>query len=228
MGGLSSVRRVQPLDGRRESRMMVAAAHRQHLWTYADLETIPDDGLTYDILGGELVVRNVPDSNHAVVLTELFGFLFAAQTAGCGEVYTSTSAVALDYMLRAEQAIDVSHPDLFFVHQERAESLRGPRGWHGPPDLVVEILSPTTWKEHQPGGRWWDAYARHGVPLYWLADPAGRRLEQYVLESEPFIRGSYGHPMVLRPGDTLTLPFCPTVSVPMEQVFRRVRGSAGR
>lgn len=207
---------------------MVAAAHRQRLWTFADLEAIPDDGRRYDILRGELIVRNVPDTDHAVVLTELFGFLFAAQAAGCGEVYTSTSAVALDYLLRAEQAVDVSHPDLFYVSRDRAEALRGPRGWHGPPDLVVEILSPTTRKEHQRGGRWWDAYERHGVPFYWLADPADRRLEQYALQGEPYVGGKYGAPAIVRPGDTLTLPLCPAVSMPVEQVFRRVRGPTGR
>lgn len=196
------------------------AAHRH--WTLTDLPELPDDGLTYDILGGELVVRNAPNTNHAVALIELVLFLGRAQDAGYGEVYTAVTAVALDFPARQMAAEYVPHPDLLFVRQERI-GLRGWQAIEGVPDLVVEVLSPGTRTEHAAGGKLWDAYEQHGLPHYWLVDPGRRVIRQYTLQGEPHVGGHFGEPVTLRPGDTLTSPLFPDLSVPVERIFRRVR-----
>ena len=206
---------------------MAAVAPTRRRWTLANLPELPDDGRTYDILGGELVVRNVPNVNHSLALTELFLLLGRAQEAGFGAVLTTVTAVALDYPERGEAAEDVSHPDLVFVRQERLELL----GWQaieGPPDLVIEILSPGTLHEHRPGGKWWEAYARHGVPCYWLVDLARRRILQYTLQGEIYRPGRYGEPVTLQAEDTLSSPLFPGVEVPVARVFQRLRSGPGR
>lgn len=190
--------------------------------TFADLLTLPDEGPLYDILGGTAVVRNVPDDNHAELLKELFAFLLDAERAGWGVVYTSTRAVALDYPARGEAAQDVTHPDLVFLRAGR-EGLRGRRAIQGVPDLVVEILSATTLAEHQPGGRLWDAYARNGVPHYWLVDANGPQVRQYALQGAAYQAGSYGNPLTLGSGDLLTSPLFPGLTAPIDQIFRNVR-----
>ena len=50
---------------------MVSAIATQRQWTYADLEELPDDENIYDIVGGEVVVRNAPPMDHGDVLTDL-------------------------------------------------------------------------------------------------------------------------------------------------------------
>jgi len=80
----------------------VTTAATQGLWTYADVEEIADDGNLYDILGGTLVMRNVPSPEHAEALTELLLFFGWATEAGFGRMYTSSTAVALDYAQRGE------------------------------------------------------------------------------------------------------------------------------
>lgn len=202
---------------------MATAISTRRVWTYADLEDLPDDGNDYDILGGNLVVRTVPDTNHNAALMELIGMLLAAQEAGYGEVYTTSGAVALDYPERGEAARYVSHPDIFFLRQERAEQLRGDRGWEGVPDLVIEILSRSTLREHRPGGHWWDAYALHGVTHYWLVDTRRRTIQQFALQGRPYLAGQYGDPVTLRPGDVLGSPLFPNISIAVERVFQRVR-----
>ena len=202
---------------------MATTSPAKRVWTYADLEDLPDDDQLYEILGGKLIVRNAPDANHAIVLIELLMFLGRAREAGFGQVYTTVAAVALDYAARGNQALYVPHPDLFYMRQDRAEELRGHRGWQGVPDLIVEILSPSTQSEHRPGGRWWDAYEQHGFPHYWLVDPSQRTIRQYVLEGEPYVGGRYGEPLTLRPSDTLTSSLFPSISVPVDRVFRDVR-----
>ena len=202
---------------------MATVSPARRVWTYADLEDVPDDDHIYDILKGELVVRNAPEDNHAEALTELFGLLYTAQEAGYGRVYSSGRAVALDFAALQEAAENVSHPDLFFVRQERLDTFRGRRAFEAPPDLIIEVLSRSTRGEHAPGGRWWNAYEQHGVPYYWLVDTDRQLIRQYALQGEPYVGGRYGEPVILRSGGMLTSPLFPTVSMPVDRVFRNVR-----
>ena len=57
-------------------------------------------------------------------------------------------------------------------------------GVHGAPDLVVEVLSPSTAKND----RWQKArtYAAHGVPEYWIVNPMDRSVEVYLLVNGRF------------------------------------------
>lgn len=198
---------------------MVSALATQRRWTYADLEDLPDDDNIYDIVGGEVVVRNVPNANHAEVLTELLLFMAQVTEAGFGRMYTTSTAVALDFALRGAAAEDVPHPDIFFVRQERL-ALWGQRGFEGVPDLVIEILSRSTRRDHRPGGRWWDAYARNGVPQYWLVYPRRRTIRQYSLAGQHYERGRYEQPITLSEGDELASPLFPGVTIPVARVFR--------
>lgn len=200
---------------------MVTTGRRYTLADLLDWSADDDDNI-YDLLAGELVMRNVPDVNHGLLLMELILFLGAAQQGGHGYLLTSTTAVALDFPARGEDAEDVPHPDLLYVSAERL-ALLGCQVVEGVPDLVVEILSPGTAGDHEQGGRLRDAYARHGVPHYWLADPAGRSIRLYRLAGQPYVGGAYDDPITLRPGDTLTFPLPPGHALPVAQLFRGVR-----
>ncbi len=52
-------------------------------------------------------------------------------------------------------------------------------GVHGAPDLVVEVLSPSTAKRDRVDKK--AVYERCGVREYWLVDPKNRTIEQYLL-----------------------------------------------
>lgn len=58
-------------------------------------------------------------------------------------------------------------------------------GVHGAPDLVVEVLSPSTAKNDR--GRKKDVYEVCGVREYWIISPGDRTLEQYLLEDGQFV-----------------------------------------
>ena len=55
---------------------------------------------------------------------------------------------------------------------------------HDPPDLCVEVISPST--EDRDRGRKMQMFARFGVPEYWIVDPRLRRIEVYRLEREAY------------------------------------------
>ena len=63
---------------------------------------------------------------------------------------------------------DRVQPDLLFVSSER-RAIIGEKQIMGAPDLVVEILSPST--AHRDRGIKLDLYGRHGVRQYWIVDP---------------------------------------------------------
>ena len=79
---------------------------------------------------------------------------------------------------------DVVQPDLLFISRAR-EHIVTDDNVRGAPDLVIEILSPST--ADRDLGYKHDLYGRHGVLEYWIVDPmaetvavhrqAGGRLE---------------------------------------------------
>lgn len=60
-----------------------------------------------------------------------------------------------------------------------------PDGVYGAPDLVVEVLSPSTAKNDRTYKK--DVYEQCGVSEYWLANPADKAVEVYLLENGKFV-----------------------------------------
>jgi Uma2 family endonuclease len=193
---------------------MVATKTR---FTFADLlAQPPGEEKVYEVLGGELVVWTAPNEKHGTAVLNGLRCLLAAEDAGYGRVHTAPRAVAFDYQDRGVEAEDVTHPDMLFVRREREEIL-GEQCIEAAPDLVVEVLSPTTRRDDLPGGRKWAIYERYGVPFYWIIDPDARTVAAYAWSG-----GRYGEPRVLRPGDTLDCPLFPDITWPVAALFARL------
>jgi Uma2 family endonuclease len=84
---------------------------------------------------------------------------------------------------------DTVEPDVAFVSNERWQAIPRPvRGFLAVvPDLVVEILSPSTKRIDQEEKK--KIYERAGVREYWLIDPKARRVKQLLLRGGSFDRG---------------------------------------
>lgn len=82
----------------------------------------------------------------------------------------------------------------------------------GPPELVIEVLSPATARRDRLVKR--DLYERVGVAFYGIADPEAATLECYRLDA-----GRYGKPDVYGPGDTWSLPYCGGLALDLTAVF---------
>lgn len=177
----------------------------------------PGNEHIYDLLGGELVVWTSPNPKHGATVANLMEFLLEARRKGYGEVLTAPCAVAFDFAERGVQAQDVTHPDVLFVRQGRLDVF-GEWCLVAAPDLVVEVLSPSTRMDDQPGGRKFDIYERYAVPYYWVVDADARTITQHTLE-----HGRYGAALVLREGETLACPLFPGVTCPVAQIFTGLR-----
>ena len=71
---------------------------------------------------------------------------------------------------------DIVVPDLIYISHERSRYLTS-KNLQGPPDLVIEILSPSTARRDERLKR--DLYERVGVLEYWLVDPDRDIIEVY-------------------------------------------------
>lgn len=60
-----------------------------------------------------------------------------------------------------------------------------PDGVHGAPDLVVEVLSPSTMRNDKTSKK--DVYARCGVGEYWLVNPVDKSIEVYLLKDTELV-----------------------------------------
>lgn len=149
----------------------------------------PDDGNRYEVIDGELYVTPPPSLGHQRGLSRLLMLIAPfVDREGLGEVFPAPTGVVLD----PEGGVQ---PDLLFVRRERADIL-SQRGIEGPPDLVVEVLSPST--RARDRGIKMRRYERAGVPHYWLMDTEEQSIETYQLGAEGYrLTGSYRRGMVL-------------------------------
>ena len=83
----------------------------------------------------------------------------------------------------------------------------------GAPDLVVEILSPSSVERDRTLKR--ALYARHGVREYWIVDTEARTVAVLLLRNGGFeTAGTYGE------GETLTSPTLPGFALEVADLFR--------
>lgn len=72
-------------------------------------------------------------------------------------------------------------PDIVFFKKEKSKAFTRDQMLFPPPDLAVEILSPSTEKTDREIK--FADYAAHGVEEYWIVDPEALSIEQYLLDS---------------------------------------------
>ena len=141
--------------------------------TYDDLVNTPDDGQRYEIIDGDLLASASPNRAHQESSRRVNLLLHDASDNGRhGLVYFAPVDVRLS-------AHDIVEPDLLFVRSERLHLYTDVGIIEGPPDIVVEILSPTSHTRDLV--RKAKLYAWAGVPEYWQVDPIARMLTVLAL-----------------------------------------------
>jgi Uma2 family endonuclease len=145
-------------------------------WTFADLMQF-DETERYEIYDGRLIsMAPSPDFYHQELAARLFlalaGFVRPRQL---GRVVFAP----LDVVMADD---NTAQPDLLFIANENAGIIR--KWVFGAPDLVVEILSPSSIRRDRQDKL--EQYARFGVKEYWIVDPANRSLEILALRDKQF------------------------------------------
>ena len=173
--------------------------------TYEDYRTTLADE-RYELLDGNLIMVPAPNLKHQRVqfrLGQALGQFILHHELG--EFFYAPCDVVLS-------DTDIVQPDLLFVSRDRAHLLRNGENVQGGPDLVIEILSPSTADKDRGIKR--ELYSRHGVKEYWLIDP--------MAETVSIHRQQAGRLAVTRTfgrRDTLRSPLLAGLELRLDDVF---------
>ncbi len=161
-------------------------------YTWEDFIQLDDDDRR-ELIDGELLEIEVPNYLHERVVAMLCYFVTAWAEAGHGG-----RALASGYKVRIAEKRGVM-PDVQFYRRGNEAFRDQDLGLaRGRPDLVVEVVSPTSRRYDRVTKLRW--YAARGVPEYWIVDPEARTLEQLVLQGDGYaIAGSFGDDEVFEP-----------------------------
>ena len=159
--------------------------------TYADYVALPDDDLRHEIIDGEHYVTPSPVTRHQRISRNLLHLIQThLDTHPIGEIF----GAPFDALL---SEFDIVVPDVLYVSREHARFLTA-ENLQGPPDLVIEILSPSTRSRDERLKR--NLYERVGVEEYWLVDPLRDVIHVYRRDETQ----RFAPPMRYARGDVLT------------------------
>ncbi|MDO4340938.1 MAG: Uma2 family endonuclease [Eubacteriales bacterium] len=148
---------------------------KEHIYTAEDYWNLPE-GERAELIGGKLYAMAPPMRIHQKISTYLAHDILThiqSKKKTC-EVYTAPFAVNL----HADDTTYVE-PDIAVICDKNKLT---DRGCTGAPDMVVEIVSPSSrridyYTKH-------NLYAEAGVREYWIVDPVKERTTVYYYEKE--------------------------------------------
>jgi len=146
-------------------------------WTEEDYFSLPDTNLYVELSEGRLIMPPHPTRSHQAAVLELAVRLRTfVRERDLGEVLIAPLPVRL-------WPGKIREPDILFLSKEYAD--RAGEKVYGVPDLVVEVVSPSTEKTDRVEK--FAEYAKAGVKEYWLVGPDGKTVEIYGLRDGQYI-----------------------------------------
>ena len=155
----------------------------QNIWTYEDYRELPNDGKTYQVIGGKLFMRPAPSTRHQKICRNLSFIIWNfVKEHNLGEIYNAP----IDVVFRS---VNVVQPDIIFVSKGRLKIIKE-KGIFGAPDWIIEIISPSTDKIDIKLKK--DLYEYFGVREYWIVYPDDEKVEVYLLKEGRYrLKGAF-------------------------------------
>lgn len=131
------------------------------------------EGTLAQLIEDQLVMSPAPTYNHQDILLDLGAQLrqYVLDTS-IGVIIISPFDVHLS-------PGNVYQPDIIFVSKENFNNLSND-AMYGAPDLVIELLSPSTSRYDQNQKK--AVYEKSGVSEYWIVDPDNKEALGYILK----------------------------------------------
>lgn len=167
-------------------------------WNYARWSQLPDDGNRYEVIDEVLYLTTAPSFFHQWIISRITRMLQTQiEDTGVGIVAFAPLGVLMP-------GCDPVQPDIVVVRTADTGIIHD-RRINGVPALLVEVLSPTSPEKDTEIKR--VAYARAGVPEYWIVRPTERDVLVY---SQPdVLLGTYLQTTHVAPTDELVSPTLP-------------------
>ena len=162
------------------------------------------DGQRWELIDGRLYSMSPsPSIKHQEITGNIYTFFrIALRGRMCRPYMAPTDVIFSDQ--------DVVQPDVFIVCDPKRIT---EMNIQGAPDLIFEILSPSTGKKDQ-----WEKkrlYETHGVKEYILVDPDGQYINRFLLGSD----GLFDRGEIMDAQETLKLNSILDIEIPLQDVF---------
>ena len=141
-----------------------------------------EEGFFYELINGNIVKKSAPSPKHQDA---------AFNAAKVIDNYARKKQLGKCYIAPLDVFFDDynnTQPDILFVRKDR-EFLITNNGVEGAPDLIVEVLSPSTFRTDRKDKM--EVYCQFGVAEYWIIDPKNQSVEVYVLENDRYEMQSF-------------------------------------
>lgn len=182
---------------------MPAPLVRPHV-TYEELCQMLPEGTLCELIDGEVYMTPSPNLRHQVLVRRL-SQAFLAGIRDRSEILFAP----IDVVLAPDTTVQ---PDLVLVLESNRSMLQDVV--RGVPDLVVEVLSPSTARRDR--GLKMEAYARHGAGECWMVSDEAQTVEVYRLDRSA---GAYRLVEACRRGGRATTPLLPALSLDVTALF---------
>ncbi|MCL2398866.1 MAG: Uma2 family endonuclease [Defluviitaleaceae bacterium] len=163
----------------------------------------------WELIYGVAYAMASPSANHQMIVLEMAG-QFRSYLKG-KKCRLLLSPFDVKFKMENEEDIRVQ-PDLFVVCDT---SRINKNHYQGAPDLIIEVLSPSTGKKDKTEK--FQLYQRFGVKEYWIADPVHKTIDVFTLED-----GKYGAPRTYGDADTIKVHVLEDCHVTLADVFEGI------
>ncbi|MFC5605000.1 Uma2 family endonuclease [Sporosarcina koreensis] len=181
-------------------------------YSYADyLEW--DNDFNSEAIDGEIISMSPsPTPKHQDILGELFAELKMFLRGKDCSAFSAPMDVCLFASKESapDTILDWVQPDILVVCDS---DKIGDKNICGAPDLIVEVLSPSTARNDRLVK--YNNYERAGVKEYWIVDPYNMTVEVYSLEGASFVQSK-----ILGKDDLLTVEIFPELEIDLKNIFK--------
>ena len=176
---------------------------RDRRYTWTDYQTWSDDERWEIIDGVAYNMSPAPSTRHQAIAGNFFSCLYRQLTGKSCRPFMAPTDVRLS-------ETDVVQPDILVICDPGKIT---PSHIEGAPELVVEVLSPSTSAKDLREKKW--LYQRSGVREYIVVDPLEFYVQRFLLSGE----GRYGEPEVFGPEDVIPLVVLDGLTVDLREIL---------
>lgn len=181
---------------------MIDATDITHL-TLEQFLALPETLLPTELFDGEVILSPAPSFKHQEIAARVFACVNTLRPDG------KTLFAPLDVVLTPGT---VAQPDVLWISADNQRCDVRDGRLYGAPDLIVEVLSPSTARKDRT--KKFNAYEAAGVPEYWIVEPQLESVEVWVLkDGEYLFQGAYQAP------NTFASPILKAAAIPVTDIF---------
>jgi Uma2 family endonuclease len=178
-------------------------------YSYADYLTWGENE-RWEILDGVPYMQAAPSRIHQEILMELSRQISNYLSGKPCKVYPAPFCVRLDVKKNDNDVKNVVEPDITIVCDS---SKLDERGCKGSPDMIIEIISPSTGKNDRFIK--FNKYEKAGVKAYWVVEPDQKLVSVFTLQPN----GRYGRPDMYTEEDKIKVSIFSDLEINLNTVF---------